>query len=148
MGDTKTRKFELTDEQVSEANRRGVEARELGPVVEKVNYEPTTNKIVLTLAGRVELHLPVERIPELREATADEMTRFEITPSQLGIRWPELDVDLYVPSLLAEHLGGIGSAAQALGRAGGQKTTVAKAVAARQNGLKGGRPPKGLMRLR
>jgi hypothetical protein len=148
MVDTKTRKFELTDEPVSVANRRGVEARQLGPVVEHINYEPVTNMIVLTLAGRVELHLPVERIPDLRDATTDEIKRFEITPSQLGIRWPELDVDLYIPSLLAEHIGGIGSAAQALGRAGGQKATAAKAVAARQNGAKGGRPRKGIMASR
>ena len=66
----------------------------------------------------------------------------EITPAGLGLHWPKLDADLYLPALLQGVFGSPRWMAGLLGRSGGLARTVAKGAAARVNGRKGGRPRK------
>jgi hypothetical protein len=61
-------------------------------------------------------------------------------PSGLGLHFPKLDADLYLPALLAGVLGSKAWAAAQLGQAGGQARTAAKQEAARRNGRLAGRP--------
>ena len=65
-----------------------------------------------------------------------------MSPSGLGIYFPELDVDFYLPSLLEGFLGSKQWMAAQMGKAGGKATAAAKAAAARANGKLGGRPRK------
>jgi hypothetical protein len=58
----------------------------------------------------------------------------------LGLHWPKLDTDLYVPALLQGVFGSKQWMAQQLGAQGGRSRTAAKVAAARANGRKGGRP--------
>jgi hypothetical protein len=60
----------------------------------------------------------------------------------LGLHWPRIDADVYVPALLEGFFGSKRWMAEQLGRAGGRSRSAPKRVAARQNGLKGGRPKK------
>jgi hypothetical protein len=60
----------------------------------------------------------------------------------LGIRFPRLDADLYVPALLERVLGSKSWMAARLGAAGGQVRGGAKAAASRDNGRRGGTPRK------
>ena len=60
----------------------------------------------------------------------------------LGLHWPRLDADVYVPGLMAGALGSRAWMARELGAQGGRTSTPAKAAAARANGAKGGRPRK------
>jgi hypothetical protein len=59
----------------------------------------------------------------------------------LGLHWPMLDADLYVPALVKGILGTKQWMTQ-IGAVGGSASTVAKAAAARANGKLGGRPRK------
>ncbi len=56
-----------------------------------------------------------------------------------GLHWEALDLDLSVPALVASIFEGSTWMAE-LGRAGGRRSSAAKASAARKNGQKGGRP--------
>ncbi len=67
--------------------------------------------------------------------------RFEVSAAGLGLHWPKLDADLYVPDLVKGLLGSKQWMKQ-MGAAGGQSNTEAKATAARANGKLGGRPRK------
>jgi hypothetical protein len=60
----------------------------------------------------------------------------------LGLHWPRLDADLYVPALLHGVFGSKNWMARQLGAEGGRARTLAKAAASRENGRKGGRPKK------
>jgi hypothetical protein len=60
----------------------------------------------------------------------------------LGLHFPELDADLYVPALLDGLFGSRRWIAAQNGRAGGKVQSEAKAQAARSNGARGGRPRK------
>jgi hypothetical protein len=58
---------------------------------------------------------------------------------RLGLRWPLLDADLYVPGLIE---GAFGSHRwmQQIGKLGGASRSSIKAKASRENGKRGGRP--------
>jgi hypothetical protein len=88
------------------------------------------------------LHLiPVERVEGLSAASSDAILRFEIAEDGLGIHWPDLDLDLYVPELV-QGIYGTKKWMSSLGRRGGKSRSAAKSRAARENGRKGGRPRK------
>jgi hypothetical protein len=60
----------------------------------------------------------------------------------LGLHFPQLDADLYLPALLQGFLGSRQWMAQAMGKVGGKAVNPQKADAARANGRLGGRPRK------
>ena len=66
----------------------------------------------------------------------------EISPSGLGIHFPRLDADLYIPALLEGFLGSKRWMASQMGKVGGKVSSDAKTAAARKNGKLGGRPKK------
>jgi hypothetical protein len=66
----------------------------------------------------------------------------EIMPAGLGLHWPRLDADVYLPALMSGVFGSPRWIAGQMGRKGGSARTAAKAEAARANGQRGGRPGK------
>ena len=70
------------------------------------------------------------------------LAEIEITPSGLGLHWPRLDADVYVPGFMKGIYGTRRWMAALLGAEGGKSSSPAKAAAARTNGAKGGRPRK------
>jgi len=76
----------------------------------------------------------------LAGASPDDLAKIEISPTGLGLHWPRLDADLYVPALLQGVLGSRSWMAAQMGAAGGKARSAAKSAAARKNGRKGGRP--------
>jgi hypothetical protein len=68
--------------------------------------------------------------------------KIEISPSGLGLYFPAIDADMYLPSLLEGFLGSRHWMAARLGKAGGSVKSGAKAAAVRKNGKLGGRPKK------
>jgi hypothetical protein len=60
-------------------------------------------------------------------------------PNELGLHWPQLDADLYVPALI-EGAFGSRRGIQHIGELGGSARSAAKAKASRENGTRGGRP--------
>ena len=84
----------------------------------------------------------VREVEGLADADPEGLAEIEITPSGLGLHWPALDADVYVPGLMAGSLGSRHWMACELSAQGGRVSTPAKAAAARANGAKGGRPRK------
>jgi hypothetical protein len=78
----------------------------------------------------------------LQGASTDDLKAIEVEAFGLGIHFPTLDADLYVPALLEGVLGSKSWMAAQLGAAGGRTRTAAKATASRENGKRGGRPRK------
>ncbi len=76
----------------------------------------------------------------LAGASPDDLAKIEISPTGLGLHWPRLDADLYVPALLQGVFGSRSWMAAQMGAAGGKARSAAKSAAARKNGRKGGRP--------
>jgi hypothetical protein len=87
------------------------------------------------------LGIPVNKIQGLATARPDKIAEVQLMPSGDAVRWDNLDLDLSIPGLVAGTLG-TNTWMTELGRMGGSVQSEAKAIAARENGLKGGRPLK------
>jgi Protein of unknown function (DUF2442) len=110
-----------------------------GPLATAARYE--AGRIRVELNNGCAFEFPVKHAQGLAGAKATDLRAIEIQASGLGLYWPKLNADLYVPSLVKGVLGSRQWMAQ-IGAAGGKVVTRAKAAAARANGRLGGRPRK------
>lgn len=132
----------LTDSKVRQAERR-VQARlKAQPQATSARYDRRSARIVVSLSNGLELGVPVYLTQGLAGAKASDLSVIEITPTGLGLHWPRLDADLYLPALLEGVLGTRRWMAEVMGRAGGRSNSSAKQAASRANGKLGGRPRK------
>lgn len=109
------------------------------PATVAASYDPGADAIVIRFADGVELRLPRRLVQGLQHATPEQLRRIEIEEPGTGLVWPTLGVAHYVPGLVAGVFGTRQWMAE-IGRRGGARRTKAKALAARANGAKGGRP--------
>lgn len=134
--------MELTDEMFAAANQRGATKKAEFPAVVSARYDRRVARIVIALASGLELAFSPKQAQGLEHASPAELATIEISPSGLGIHFPKLDADLYLPALLEGFLGSKRWMAARIGKRGGSATSEAKAAAARENGKLGGRPKK------
>ena len=130
----------VSNDDLLRANRRGRRLREKMPVVIAARYNPKIGRIVLSLSSGLEITFPPQCAEGLEGGSSAELKEIEISPSGMGIYFPKLEVDLYVPALLEGSLGSRKWMAARLGAAGGSNTSSAKRRASRTNGKLGGRP--------
>lgn len=129
----------ITETEYDQATRNTDEQRQSGYAV-AARYDVHTGKVVVDLNTEVQITFPAHKTEGLAEASPNDLAVIEITPSGLGLHWPKLDADLYVPGLMAGQLGSRSWMASQLGAIGGRVCTPAKAISSRTNGRKGGRP--------
>ena len=123
-------------EKSKEAGRR-VLAR--GPLAVAAGY--ANKHIRVELDNGCFFEFPCAHAQGLRNARVADLKIIEVQASGLGLHWPKLDADLYVPALIKGVLGNKNWMAQ-IGAAGGAAKSANKAATSRQNGSKGGRPRK------
>jgi hypothetical protein len=92
--------------------------------------------------------VPVDRAQGLAGAKAADLAEIEISPTGLGLHWPRLDADLYLPALMEGMFNARRWKAQAVGKAGGRSTSTARQKTARTIGRLAGRSIAGLSRTR
>ena len=129
-----------TTEDLARADRRGRAAREAHPHAVSARY--VRGKIRIQLSNGAEFAFPPSIAQGLEQAAPGDLVLIEVSPSGLGLYFPSLDADLYLPGLLEGVFGTKGWSAARLGQAGGSARSAAKADAARANGKLGGRPRK------
>jgi hypothetical protein len=132
---------ELTQDDFEAARARG-ESRMRGPRAESAHYDAGRNRVIIRLTTGVEIGLAPRDVEGLEHASIDDLKAVEVEALGLGIHFPTIDADLYVPALLEGILGSRRWMAARLGAAGGGKRSNAKATASRENGKRGGRPRK------
>lgn len=131
----------MTEQEFSRAEAEGVAVRQLRHAV-AARYDRKSERLVISLHNDVELAVPVRLIEGLSGVDPKTLVDVEITPSGLGLHWPALDADVYVPALLSGVFGSRSWMASSLGAKGGRVSSPAKAAASQNNGRKGGRPRK------
>lgn len=131
----------ITEQQVSRAEARTQETRQGGYAV-ATRYDRRAARIVVRLNSGLELVFPAGLAEGLADASPADLAEIEISPAGLGLHWPKLDADLYIPYLLQGVFGSRNWMARQLGASGGRVRSPAKATAAQENGRKGGRPRK------
>jgi hypothetical protein len=132
----------LTDADVRQAEKRMQERLQAQPHAVAARYDRGSERIVVSLSNGLDLGVPVNLAEGLAGARAADLAEIEITPTGLGLHWPRLDADLYLPGLLEGVFGTRRWMASVMGKAGGSANTAAKQAASRENGKRGGRPRK------
>lgn len=69
------------------------------------HYDHRTSLIVISLSSGLELEFSPHIVESLSEAKPVDLMDIEISPTGLGLHFPKLDADLYVPSLLDSVFG-------------------------------------------
>ncbi len=129
----------ITERELEQAEQRMTVSRDAGHAV-SARYDRHRSRVVVRLNTGVELTFPTRLAEGLAGAPVDSLSEIEISPAGLGLHWPKLDADLYVPALLQGVFGSKQWMARQLGAEGGRSRTAAKIAASRANGRKGGRP--------
>lgn len=132
----------IHNDEYEAANKRAADRRRKTPIATAVRYDRRIGRIVIDLSSGIEVAFRPHDAQGLERSKPDDLTEIEISPSGLGIHFPRLDADLYLPALLEGFLGSRHWMAVEMGKVGGKATTDTKAAAARENGRLGGRPRK------
>jgi len=114
-----------------------------GPVELRENFGFPWSE-VNELARLLQPHVPAlcarcKTMHGLAGAPRSKLASIEISPNGLGLHWPLLDADLYVPALIEGTFGSL-RWMQQIGKLGGSRRSPVKAKASRENGKRGGRP--------
>ncbi|SFV12181.1 DUF2442 domain-containing protein [Pseudoduganella namucuonensis] len=134
--------MDITDTTFEAANRRGAAKKAAFPAAVAVRYDRRISRIVISLASGLQIAFSPRDVQGLENAHPADLIGAEISPSGLGVHFPKLDADLYIPALLEGFLGSKRWMASQMGKVGGKASTDAKTAAARENGKLGGRPKK------
>ena len=130
----------LTDIDVRRAEKSMQARLKEQPHATSARFDRRGARIIVGLSNGLDLGVPVELAQGLAGAKAADLAVIEITPTGLGLHWPRLDADLYLPALMEGVFGTRRWMAQRLGKSGGSSTSLSKRKAARANGKLGGRP--------
>ncbi len=134
--------MEISDTAIQQAEQRMQDRLASGPHAVAARYDRRVSRIMVSLSNGLELAFPPHLAEGLANAKPADLAIIEITPAGLGLHWPRLNADLYLPALLEGVFGSPRWMAGLLGRSGGTARSAAKVAAARENGRKGGRPRK------
>jgi hypothetical protein len=132
----------ITDEDIARAGKAMGETMASGPRATRAHFDRRRARVVIGLDNGLELAFPPRLAEGLDTASADDLSVIEISPTGLGLHWPRLDADLYLPGLISGLFGSPRWMAGLMGRVGGRSRSDAKISAARANGKRGGRPRK------
>jgi hypothetical protein len=129
------------------AKKRAKELQATIPRAVAAHYDRRTERIVIRLSSGLEVSFSPQDAQGLENAKASQLEEIEISPSGLGIHFPTLDADLYLPALLEGFLGSRKWMAARLGAVGGKSKSEAKRFASKRNGRLGGRPRKAVVKV-
>ena len=129
-------------DELETANKRAAARLSKTPIAVGAHYDRRIGRLVIDLSTGLQIAFKPHDAQGLEGAKPEQLANIEISPSGLGLHFPALDADLYLPGLLEGLLGSKKWMASLLGKTGGRATSEAKADASRMNGKKGGRPKK------
>ncbi|ATU91499.1 DUF2442 domain-containing protein [Phyllobacterium zundukense] len=132
----------LTDVQFDLAETKGQELLLTGPRASHGHLDPVTRRVVIDLVNGCSYAFPVQFVQDLKDATEENLADIHVDGVGFNLHWPKLEVDLYVPALVAGIFGTRAWMTSELARIAGKVSSPAKSAAARANGAKGGRPRK------
>ena len=135
----------MTDDlssQIANAERRGTEMLAAEPRAKSARFDTTSGRFIVELSNGCCFAFPARLAQGLEDAPPETLAEVEILGQGYGLHWETLDVDLSIPGLLAGLFGAKAFMDRQRAARAGASTSQAKADAARQNGRKGGRPPK------
>lgn len=90
-----------SDEQFEAAEACGRHLLRTEPRAVAARYDKTTRRVTLDLVNGCSYAFPAERVQDLYGAADHGLADIEVDGAGFNLHWPALDVDLYVPTLIA-----------------------------------------------
>lgn len=134
--------MEISEDDFVAANQCAAKKKITFPGVVSVGYDRRIGRVVIVLSCGLELTFSPKHAQGLEHTHPADLMDAGITPSGLGIHFPHLDADIYLPALLEGFLGSKRWMVSEMGKVGGKVSTAANVSAARANGKLGGHPKK------
>jgi hypothetical protein len=128
---------------IAAAEARGQGALRDEPRAASARYDARSGRVTVELTNGCSFAFPARNAQGLEKASDKALAGVEVLGLGLGLHWEKLDVDLSVPGLLAGLFGTKAWMDRQRAAKAGAARSPAKALAARRNGAKGGRPRKG-----
>jgi hypothetical protein len=113
--------MKVSKDEFEAANARAAARIHRTPCAMKAHYERKRDRVVVELNTDIEVAFRPGDAQGLERAKPDQLDPIEISPSGLGIHFPKLDADIYLPALLEGFLGSKRWVAAAHGKIGGSK---------------------------
>src|SRR5258708_7781075 len=95
----------VTKDGYEAASRRASRRLRKSPCATSVRYERKSDRVVIGLSTGIEIAFRPRDAQGLELAKPHQLDATEISPSGLGIHFPKLDADIYLPALLEGFLG-------------------------------------------
>lgn len=93
---------QISDLDFHAANARAADRLRSSPVARSASCDFDARLLVIHLADGQHRSFRLDSMPSLQSATLDDLATLVVSPSGLGIHFPALDVDLYLPELLSQ----------------------------------------------
>jgi hypothetical protein len=129
----------VTDRQLRSADARGRKMLATEPRATAVRYDRATGRVAVDLVNGRIYAFPAHLVQDLHGASAEDLARVEVDGVGFNLHWPALDVDLYVPALLAGIFGTRAWMAQEQDRIAPGSATARGSATAPATGTRGGR---------
>lgn len=134
-----------TDAEILAAARTAATDAPDEPLAQAVRFEANSRRVVVELTSGASFIFPVDSCQGLAGQPEELLSDVVVMPGGDGLGWPRLDLHFHVGSLVIGTFGGASwmkHLRQSLLRQASSATSDAKAKAAKENGMKGGRPRK------
>ena len=102
--------LKVTEEMFARAAAAGEKELER-PRATAVRYDAERVRLVIELVSGAVLDIPLPMTERLSNASERERSTMALTPFGLGIHWPLVDEDLYVPRLVEQYSASLQQAA-------------------------------------
>ncbi len=132
----------VTRDEAQRASVRAGRLRDAGPTAVSATYDRRSGRVVVRLTSGIDVGFSPHDTQGLETAKPAQLDPIEISPSGLGLHFPKIDADLYLPALLEGVFGSRRWMAARLREWEGRSRTAAKTTAGRKNSGLGGRPRK------
>jgi hypothetical protein len=129
----------VTDRQLRAAEARGRKMLATEPRAAAAHYDRATGRVVVDLINGCTYAIPAHLVQDLHGASPDDLARVEVDGVGFNLHWPALDVDLYVPALVAGIFGTRTWMAQEQDRIAPRSATASESAAAPAGGTRDGR---------
>src|SRR5260221_8709913 len=90
----------VSGDEVGRANGRAGRLREAGPTAVSATYDRRSDRVVVRLSSGIDIGFSPHDTQGLETAKPAQLDPIEISPSGLGLHFPKVDADLYLPALL------------------------------------------------
>ena len=132
----------VTTRVLAQAIERGRKNRSEGLHATAVQYLPSRKCLLIDFADQSAVALPVKNYRELAKLSANELDHLIVGFGGAALCLEERDLHVSIAGLVLASKPLMALAVTMIAARNGSRSSTAKALASRENGLKGGRPRK------